>query len=136
MPLNSLPPTTTPENLATKVTLQKCPKSAFEGAENAISPNILWIILDPCRATCELCFALAGECSPWSVLGGCWILGRSHSWQCFKPQGITDDNYMNTFSLKAMVDLGVPGFKCFLIHSGVDEFPAVTREQVNSKNLI
>ena len=29
-----------------------------------------------------------------------------------------------------MVTLGVPGFKCFLIHSGVDEFPAVTRDQV------
>ena len=29
-----------------------------------------------------------------------------------------------------MVEMGVPGFKCFLIHSGVDEFPAVTREQV------
>ena len=44
--------------------------------------------------------------------------------------------YMKAFSLKAMVDLGVPGFKCFLIHSGVDEFPAVTREQVNFKKLI
>ena len=29
-----------------------------------------------------------------------------------------------------MIELGVPGFKCFLIHSGVDEFPAVTQEQV------
>ena len=26
--------------------------------------------------------------------------------------------------------MGVPGFKCFLIHSGVDEFPAVDRDQV------
>ena len=29
-----------------------------------------------------------------------------------------------------MVEMGVPGFKCFLIHSGVDEFPAVTKPQV------
>ena len=29
-----------------------------------------------------------------------------------------------------MVEMGVPGFKCFLIHSGVDEFPAVNRDQV------
>ena len=135
MPLNSLPPTTTPENLATKVTMRVVLR-VLSRAENAICPNILWIILDQCRAICELCFALAGECSPWSVLGGCWILGRGHPWQCCKPQGITDDNYMNTFSLKAMVDLGVPGFKCFLIHSGVDEFPAVTREQVNFKNFL
>ena len=42
-----------------------------------------------------------------------------------------DGDHMNTSFLKAMVALGVPGFKCFLIHSGVDEFPAVTRDQVN-----
>ena len=35
----------------------------------------------------------------------------------------------NSGSLKEMVALGVPGFKCFLIHSGVDEFPAVDRDQ-------
>jgi len=35
----------------------------------------------------------------------------------------------NSASLKDMVGLGVPGFKCFLIHSGVDEFPAVNKEQ-------
>jgi allantoinase len=29
-----------------------------------------------------------------------------------------------------MVDAGVTGFKCFLIHSGVDEFPAVKREDL------
>jgi allantoinase len=29
-----------------------------------------------------------------------------------------------------MVDAGVTGFKCFLIHSGVDEFPHVTREDL------
>ena len=34
-----------------------------------------------------------------------------------------------------MVDMGVPGFKCFLIHSGVEEFPAVTREQVEEALL-
>ena len=43
---------------------------------------------------------------------------------------------MGTVSLKAMVALGVPGFKCFLIHSGVDEFPAVTRDQVSIRNLV
>ena len=42
--------------------------------------------------------------------------------------------YGNIPSLKEMVTLGVPGFKCFLIHSGVDEFPAVTRDQVNVGN--
>ena len=84
------------------------------------------------------CSGLPGERSPWSVLGGCWVLGRGHSWKCSKPQGISEDEnvYVNTFSLKAMVALGVPGFKCFLIHSGVDEFPAVTRDQVSFKNLI
>lgn len=29
-----------------------------------------------------------------------------------------------------MVDNGICGFKCFLIHSGVDEFPSVDYEEV------
>ena len=28
-----------------------------------------------------------------------------------------------------LVNAGVRGFKCFLIHSGVDEFPSVSRDQ-------
>ena len=43
---------------------------------------------------------------------------------------LMNGEYGNIPSLKEMVTLGVPGFKCFLIHSGVDEFPAVTRDQV------
>jgi allantoinase len=31
----------------------------------------------------------------------------------------------NTHELKPLLDAGVCGFKCFLIHSGVDEFPHV-----------
>jgi allantoinase len=37
----------------------------------------------------------------------------------------------NAGQLDAMVDAGVTGFKCFLIHSGVDEFPHVTREDLD-----
>jgi hypothetical protein len=33
-----------------------------------------------------------------------------------------------------MVDFGVVGFKCFLVHSGVDEFPCVDEKQVTSPN--
>ncbi|OJH42258.1 allantoinase AllB [Cystobacter ferrugineus] len=36
----------------------------------------------------------------------------------------------NAGELDAMIDAGVAGFKCFLIHSGVDEFPHVTREDL------
>jgi len=32
----------------------------------------------------------------------------------------------NTNELKPLLDAGVCGFKCFLVHSGVDEFPHVT----------
>ncbi len=32
----------------------------------------------------------------------------------------------NTHELKPLLDSGVRGFKCFLVHSGVDEFPHVT----------
>lgn len=37
----------------------------------------------------------------------------------------------NVGELDGMVDAGVTGFKCFLIHSGVDEFPHVTREDLD-----
>jgi allantoinase len=36
----------------------------------------------------------------------------------------------NTGELAALLDLGVLGFKCFLIDSGVDEFPNVTEEDL------
>jgi allantoinase len=36
----------------------------------------------------------------------------------------------NMGELAAMLDAGVVGFKCFLIHSGVDEFPNVTEEDL------
>ena len=36
----------------------------------------------------------------------------------------------NVGELEAMIDAGVTGFKCFLIQSGVDEFPHVTREDL------
>lgn len=36
----------------------------------------------------------------------------------------------NAGELGGMIDAGVTGFKCFLIHSGVDEFPHVTREDL------
>ncbi|XP_063610485.1 allantoinase-like [Penaeus indicus] len=36
----------------------------------------------------------------------------------------------NASELRKMVDSGICGFKCFLIHSGVDEFPSVDYAQV------
>lgn len=75
MPLNSLPPTTTLNNLAEKVT------------------------------------AARGQCYVDVGFWGGVIPG-------------------NSSSLRPMVSAGVPGFKCFLIHSGVDEFPAVTKDDV------
>jgi allantoinase len=36
----------------------------------------------------------------------------------------------NTSELAGLLDAGVVGFKCFLIHSGVDEFPNVTEEDL------
>jgi allantoinase len=36
----------------------------------------------------------------------------------------------NTSDLAGLLDAGVVGFKCFLIHSGVDEFPNVTEEDL------
>lgn len=36
----------------------------------------------------------------------------------------------NTSELSALIKAGVVGFKCFLIHSGVDEFPNVTEQDL------
>jgi allantoinase len=38
----------------------------------------------------------------------------------------------NTGELAALHDAGVVGFKCFLIHSGVDEFPNVTEDDLRA----
>ncbi|KZV78894.1 allantoinase [Exidia glandulosa HHB12029] len=75
MPLNSIPPTTTVENLNIK------------------------------RA------AAKGQCYSDVAFWG----------------GVIPGNHTH---LKALVDAGVRGFKCFLIESGVDEFPCVTEEDL------
>ncbi len=36
----------------------------------------------------------------------------------------------NEGELEEMIDMGVAGFKCFLIHSGIDEFPNATEEDL------
>jgi allantoinase len=71
MPLNSIPPTTTPDGFSQK--------------------------LAAARGQCLIDVAFWG-----GVIPG------------------------NTHELKPLLDAGVRGFKCFLIHSGVDEFPHVT----------
>ncbi|XP_051874962.1 allantoinase, mitochondrial isoform X2 [Pristis pectinata] len=38
----------------------------------------------------------------------------------------------NQSELRPMIEAGVPGFKCFLIHSGVDEFPHVTEADLRT----
>lgn len=75
MPLNSIPPTTTPEGLAAKLA------------------------------------AARGKCSIDVAFWGGVIPG-------------------NTRELEPLSDAGVRGFKCFLIHSGVDEFPHVTESNL------
>ena len=51
--------------------------------------------------------------------------------QCFVDVafwgGVVPDNANH---LREMVKFGVCGFKCFLVHSGVDEFPCVDEYQV------
>ncbi|XP_037071497.1 allantoinase-like isoform X2 [Pollicipes pollicipes] len=77
MPLNSIPPTTTPENLAAK--------------------------LDAAKDQCFVDVAFWGGVVPGNEA-------------CLRP----------------LLEAGLPGFKCFLINSGVDEFPHVTADQVET----
>ena len=74
MPLNALPPTTSPENLATKVKVNTFWRIWRTWAQTRqTSANSRW--------------KHKGGCSPRSVLGGCGILGRSHPWQRSPSQG-------------------------------------------------
>ncbi|KAI9599357.1 allantoinase [Syncephalis fuscata] len=75
MPLNAIPPTTTPHHFATK--------------------------LDAAKEQCWIDVGFYG--------------------------GLVPDN---ADSLKDLVNLGVRGFKCFMIESGVDEFPMVTESDI------
>ena len=52
--------------------------------------------------------------------GQCWI--DTAFWGGVVPN--------NTPELKLLLNAGVRGFKCFLVHSGVDEFPHVTEENL------
>lgn len=45
--------------------------------------------------------------------------------------GIVPDN-IGTGDLRKLWDAGVIGFKCFLIHSGVDDFPNITYDQLRT----
>jgi hypothetical protein len=81
------------------------------------------------------------------VLGGCWFLGWSHTWQCttFARNGQGWGTRSANFHVKlektstvfgispytVIHKLFVVGFKCFLIHSGVDEFPCVSKVSGN-----
>ncbi|MGI8468072.1 MAG: allantoinase AllB [Pyrinomonadaceae bacterium] len=75
MPLNSIPPTTTPDGFAQKLAAAR---------------------------------------------GKCWV--DVAFWGGVIPG--------NTHELKPLLNAGVRGFKCFLIHSGVDEFPHVTESNL------
>lgn len=55
-----------------------------------------------------------------AALGKCWI--DVAFWGGVIPG--------NTHEIKPLLDAGVRGFKCFLVHSGVDEFPHVTEENL------
>ncbi len=50
---------------------------------------------------------------------------------CFFTGGVVPGN---TPSLEPLIDAGVRGFKCFLIHSGIDDFPNVTEADLNSSH--
>ncbi len=46
--------------------------------------------------------------------------------------GVVPENAKNTAGLRAVYDAGAFGFKCFLVPSGVDEFPCVTERDLRA----
>ena len=71
--------------------------------------------------------SLLGRCDSWQP-GTVEQLGLSFQPDCseLQPRQIQTTNVPLQLELRPMIQAGVAGFKCFLIHSGVDEFPHVT----------
>lgn len=97
MPLNAIPPTTTPHNLAVKL---------------AAAQHQCWVDV-----------GFYGGLIPQNCVsdkGGCTCRGQlAHH----RNVSVQDD-------LKSLVQLGIRGFKCFMIDSGVDEFPMVSEDDI------
>ncbi len=54
--------------------------------------------------------------------GRCWV-----DWLAWG--GVVSDNQLD---IEALADAGVPGFKCFLIHPGIDGFTMVTEQELRA----
>ncbi|MEP6912661.1 MAG: amidohydrolase family protein, partial [bacterium] len=68
---------------------------------------------------------------PTTTLAGLEEKLAAANGQCFVDVGFWGGVVPgNTGELAALLAAGVVGFKCFLIHSGVDEFPNVTEEDL------
>lgn len=70
---------------------------------------------------------------PTTTVGNLQEKLRAAGGQCYIDTafwgGVIPGNHME---LRPMVQAGVAGFKCFLIHSGVDEFPHVTYDDLHT----
>ncbi|SGY44299.1 BQ5605_C001g00139 [Microbotryum silenes-dioicae] len=101
MPLNAIPPTTTVDHLRQK--------------------------LEAAKGQCRIDCAFYGGVIPGNQVGPPSNLPENREFlsaaEFFVPHPPQDD-------LVPLAKEGVKGFKCFLIESGVDEFPCVNEEQV------
>ncbi|KAM6963103.1 allantoinase, mitochondrial [Aplochiton taeniatus] len=70
---------------------------------------------------------------PTTTLGNFHVKMKAAAGQCFVDVafwgGVIPNNQLE---LRPMTQAGVAGFKCFLIHSGVDEFPHVTKGDLHT----
>jgi len=70
---------------------------------------------------------------PTTTIAGFKAKTQSAQRQCYVDTGFWGGVVPgNTGELAALFELGVVGFKCFLIHSGVDEFPNVTEDDLRT----
>lgn len=57
---------------------------------------------------------------------------HSPTWLNYDQSKHKQRNVSSQLELRPMIQAGVAGFKCFLIHSGVEEFPHVTDRDLHT----
>ncbi len=133
MPLNSLPPTTTVPNLHAKLRMARFGVEPGDADEEAL----LAALDEQADGEDRLLYQLRRPRLD-SKLGGLWcdlgfwgglVPDNKVGQGAVRPKQCVTETPSQS-SLTTLLDQGVKGFKCFMIDSGVDEFPMVTEEDI------
>lgn len=138
MPLNSIPPTTTVAGLRAFIIAYSRPCGPSRLTRRPPSAHARALRRNEARGGAELS-GRRGLCRPPArrrrrLLGRrhTWQPGASRSWRALRVgRSLTPPRSRRAQDdLVPLIEAGVKGFKCFLIESGVDEFPCVDEDDL------